>query len=101
MQTENSKEKGGHNEEKFVEVVVVTTSGNFPEEGFKKVPDHQKISVILKEAVKELKIVSTENWVATVDGKEIKVDASYIENGLSGEVTIDYGASEGGGGINE
>ena len=82
-------------------VAVVTTAGSWPKAGFEKEPNHQKVSVFLKKAVQELKIVSTDKWVAKVDNKELDIEKSYLENGLSGEITIDYGPREGGGGSNE
>lgn len=95
MKTEIEKEKS----ENHLEVAVVTTSGSYPDEGFEKTPGHQKVKVILKKAADKLGIVSTTNWVAKVDGREINPELSYEENNLSGKITIDYGPREGGGGI--
>ena len=89
------------NPEDHVFVAVITTSGSWPKEGFEKVTSNQKVSVFLKKAAHELKIVSTEGWIAKVDNKEIQVDNTYFENHLSGEVIIDYGPREGGGGTGE
>lgn len=82
----------------FVEVAVVTTSGSYPVDGYERTPIRQKISVILKKAANNLKITDTENWVATVNDQEVNVDATYHDLGLTGEVEIDYGPREGGGG---
>ncbi len=95
MNTNTEKEK----KENDIEVAVVTTSGSFPEEGFEKVPIHQKVMVLLKKAQDKLGIVSTDKWVAKVGGRVIDPNLSYEENQLSGTITIDYGPSEGGGGI--
>lgn len=92
MNTEKDKN------ENHVQVAVVTTSGSWPAEGFDKTPSHQKVKVVLKKAADHLKIVSTENWVAKVNGREINPDLSFEENLLTGEITIDYGPREGGGG---
>ena len=81
-----------------IEVAVVTTSGTWPEKGFDSVPIHQPIKVELQQAAKELKIADTTGWVATVKGRELNIEQSYIENQLSGQVEIDYGPREGGGG---
>ena len=86
------------NRERFVQVSVVTTSGIYPKEGFEEVPAHQKVRVQLHKAAQHLKIADTTNWVAVVGNREINVEASYEENGLSGRVDIDYGPREGGGG---
>lgn len=88
--------------EKFVEVSISTTAGFFPAEGFNRVPAHQKAEVELEKAKRELKIKDTAGWVATVTGpsgkRVIDPAKTYLENGLSGEVEIDWGPSEGGGG---
>ncbi len=84
--------------EHHVEVRVATTSGTYPSNGFKEVPIEEKVSIILREAAKELKISNTDDWFAKVDGREINPDLSYKENGLSGRITIDYGKRHGGGG---
>lgn len=89
-------------QDQFVEVSISTTAGFYPEEGFERVPTHQKVSVLLKKAQDKLGIKDVAGWVATVtDGsgkRQIDIERSYVENDLSGEVEIDWGPSEGGGG---
>lgn len=85
--------------ENHVLVVVVTTSGIWPTEGYDKTPVHQKVKVILKQAATKLGIVSTENWIAKVGIREINPELTFEQNNLSGTVTIDYGPRESGGGI--
>jgi len=92
---EQSETKPDHH----VEVIVVTTSGLFPPSGSDRLASNQPVKNQLKKAVKELHIVDTTNWVATVGGTQIDPDKSYTENGLSGLVSIDYGPSHGGGGV--
>lgn len=88
--------------EQFVEVSISTTAGFYPMEGFERVPVHQKVSVLLEKAQKELNIKDVAGWIATVtDGsgkRQIDPERSYLDNGLSGKVEIDWGPSEGGGG---
>ncbi len=88
--------------EHFVEVSVSTTAGFYPAEGFKRVPVDQRVEVDLHKAKEELKIKDTTGWVATVtlpSGKrQINIALTYKENGLAGDVEIDWGPSEGGGG---
>jgi hypothetical protein len=81
-----------------IEVVVITTSGTWPEEGFDSVPIHQPIRVQLQQAAKKLKITDTTGWMATVGGRELNIEQNYLENQLDGQVQIDYGPREGGGG---
>lgn len=82
-----------------VSVVVITTSGTWPMEGFETVPDHQKIKNQLEKATRELHLTDTTNWIAKINGQEIDVEKNYIELGLNGEISIDFGPREGGGGF--
>jgi hypothetical protein len=88
--------------EQFVEISISTTAGFYPAEGFERVPVHQKVSVLLGKAQKELNIKDIAGWIATVtDGsgkRQIDATRSYLDNGLSGNVEVDWGPSEGGGG---
>lgn len=85
-------------QEQFVDVAVVTTSGTYPESGFDKTPSHQKVSVQLSKAARELNLASTDGWVARAGGNEIDPTKSYLDNGISGEILIDWGPRQGGGG---
>lgn len=88
--------------EQFVEISISTTAGFYPAEGFERVSVHQKVSVLLEKAQKELKIKDIAGWIATVTGdsgkRQIDPARSYLDNGLSGKLEIDWGPSEGGGG---
>ena len=84
--------------DQFIEVAVSTTSGQFPDEGFKRTPIHQPVKVILDKAARALGLTETDGWVARVDDLEINPGQSYQYNGLSGQITFDWGPSEGGGG---
>lgn len=81
-----------------VDVVVVTTSGRYPATGADRVASHQPVRNELKKAAEALHIVDTAGWIARVAGREIDPDKSYVDNSLTGTVTIDYGPREGGGG---
>ncbi len=94
----SEKQKHDDHGENFVQVAVITTSGSYPAEGYDKAPVNQKVRIFLAEAARELHIADTSNWVARVRSKEINPDQSYEENGLSGEIDIDFGPREGGGG---
>jgi hypothetical protein len=83
---------------KKVEVAVITTAGSYPQTGFEEVPENQKLDVILRKAAHELHIADTSGWVAKINGTAVDTTKSYAELGLRGEVEIDYGRSEGGGG---
>lgn len=81
-----------------INVRVITTSGNYPEHGHAKVPLSDPLQLILTEAAKALEIVNTTRWVVKVDGKEVPASSTYVQLGLHGEVKLDWGVVEGGGG---
>ena len=88
--------------DKVVEVSVATTAGFYPPEGHVPVSIDEKVEVALDKARLVLGIKDTTTWVAQVDGpsgrREVKPEATYEENSLSGKVEIDWGPREGGGG---
>lgn len=92
------EQKGHGQDDKKVGVAIATTSGFYPETGFIQVPANQKVEVELKKAAKALNLTDTSNWVAKVAGRTIDPSQSYAENQLSGEVEVDWGPREGGGG---
>jgi TolA-binding protein len=83
---------------RFVWVAVITASGNWPKEDFEKRTREEKVKLFLEIAARELRILSTNGWIAKVGGHEIDQEKSYEENGLKGEVCIDYGPKHTGGG---
>lgn len=85
-------------QQQHIGVAVITTSGIWPADGYDLVPAHQKVRVQLERAARALRLTDTSNWVAKVGGRELNVDASYLDNGLSSQVGIDFGPREGGGG---
>ncbi len=95
---EKEKDPKEKHEGNFVEVAIVTTSGSYPATGYLTIPIHQKVRVDLEKASKELNIVDTSNWVASVGGNEINIELSYLENHLDGKVDINWGPRAGGGG---
>ena len=88
--------------EKLVEVSISTTAGFYPAEGYVQVPVDEKVEFQLEKAGRELDIKSTSDWVAKVNGpkgmRAIDPMKTYMENELSGQVDIDWGPKEGGGG---
>lgn len=84
--------------DKEINVRVVTTSGNYPDKGHEKVPTSETVQEVLKRAATKLEIADVTNWVAKVKGEVINVSSSYAALGLKGEVKIDFGPDEGGGG---
>lgn len=79
-------------------VTVFTTSGTFPTQGALRVNAGELIASVLARAAVELHITDTTGWVAQVDGVDINPQQTFAQAGLSGEVDIEWGAREGGGG---
>jgi hypothetical protein len=99
--TNITHEEAKHREH-TVEVSISTTAGFFPTEGFNHVPASQTVQIELDKAKRALHIKDTANWIASVAGpsgkRVIDPSKSYVDNGLSDKVEIDWGPSEGGGG---
>lgn len=81
-----------------INVRVITSSGHYPERGHEKVPLTELVKDILARAAASLGIVDTAQWVANVNSAPVDVSKTYDQLDLHGEVKIDYGRSEGGGG---
>ena len=94
MNTENDCKT----DDRFIHAAISTTSGLFPDEGFKRVPINQPVKVLLKKAADALGLTDTKGWVTRVDDREINPSGSYHDNGLKGNITVDWGPAEGGGG---
>jgi hypothetical protein len=81
-----------------INVRVITTSGSYPAHGHEKAPLAEEIAVILARAASALGIVDTSQWVARIDGTDVDPHRTYADLGYHGEVKIDFGRREGGGG---
>lgn len=88
--------------EKTINVRVLTTSGNYPEDGFVKVPVTQPLNEILAVAAEALSIVDTSRWVVRIkergENEEVPPSSTYQQLGLHGQAKLDWGPSEAGGG---
>lgn len=82
----------------FIQVQIMTTSGSYPANVYERVPVHQQVKVELAEAARKLELTDTTGWVLSVVGREIDTEKSWLENGLHGNVQLDWGPREGGGG---
>jgi hypothetical protein len=92
------KSAEGPKEDHFVEVRVVTTSGSYPTAGFDRVNANQKVRQQLDKAAAHLGITNTDGWDAKVGDSLIDPNKSYTDNGLAGQVVINFHKHEGGGG---
>jgi len=79
-------------------VTVVTTAGTFPAEGAKRYPASALISDVLATAARKLRITDTNGWIVTVNGRDIEPTRTFAQAGLSGDVALEWGLREGGGG---
>lgn len=86
-----------HGNEKLL-VTVFTTSGTFPAQGALRVAASEVIADILARAAHKLHLTQTGGWVAQVGGVDIHPQQTFAQAGLSGEVDIEWGEREGGGG---
>lgn len=81
-----------------VAVRVLTTSGSYPTRGHEAVPASEAVIEVLKRAAAALGITNTSEWVAKIMGNEIDPSQTYAALHLNGEVKIDFGKREAGGG---
>ncbi len=80
-------------------VVVVTTAGVYPAEGAARYPASTPIATVLASAKAKLHIPAVPpDWVVSVNGIDLNPNQSFQQAHLSGKVTIEWGAREGGGG---
>jgi hypothetical protein len=86
-----------HGSDKLL-VTVFTTSGTFPAQGALRVDRGELIADVLARAARKLQLTQTEGWVAQVGGVDINPQQTFAQAGLSGEVDIEWGEREGGGG---
>ncbi|MGO4569974.1 hypothetical protein AB4Z52_34325 [Rhizobium sp. 2YAF20] len=81
-----------------VTVAVFTTSGTFPGQGVLRVKTSTAISAILVQAASALHLADTSGWIVTVNGQTINQSQTFEQAGLHGDVELEWGAPEGGGG---
>lgn len=79
-------------------VTVVTTAGIFPAEGAKRYLVSAQIAEVLADAARKLRITGTDTWVVTVGGRDVDPTQTFAQAGLSGEIALEWGPREGGGG---
>ena len=79
-------------------VTVLTTSGIFPAQGALRVDADEVIATVLERASKKLKLTATVGWVVQVSGNDVNPSLTFAQAGLTGEVDLEWGAREGGGG---
>lgn len=81
-----------------INVRVHTTSGNYPAHGHEKVPANEQVQEILNRAASELELVGTTDWIVRIGEKIVPASSTYDQLCEHGEVKLDWGANEGGGG---
>lgn len=80
-------------------IAVITPDGTYPgEDEYRRVPEHEKIAVLLKLAADALKITNTTDWVAKVGDRQLDPAKTFAEEKLSCVVDVEYHKHEGGGG---
>lgn len=92
-------EKQDEKHPNHLEVAVLTTSGRWPATGFEKANANEKVRHVLQQAARHLQLAGTDDWIATVGAQTLVVDESFRANGFTGgELQIDFGPRQGGGG---
>lgn len=81
-----------------VQIQVVTTSGNYPETGYRDYPGAEPLRAVLQQAGAHLKLHNTDQWLAKLDGRELDPARSLAENSITGPVLIMWGQHDSGGG---
>ena len=80
-------------------VVVVMTAGVYPAEGAARYPATTPISAVLADAKAKLHITTVPpDWVVMVNNADVNPNQSFEQAHLSGEVKLEWGPREGGGG---
>ncbi len=75
-----------------VNIAVRTPGRTWPTEGFVLVPVSQVVHEQLTRAVEALGIeADTNGWIASSEGRTVDIQATLMDNGLTGEVIIRYG----------
>jgi hypothetical protein len=81
-----------------IELQVVTTSGNYPSEGFRAFNGHELLHAVLSQAAGHLKLRNTEGWVAKLGDHVLNPQLSLEANGIPRGSQIFCGPVERGGG---
>lgn len=81
-----------------INIQIVTTSGNFPSNGFESFHEQQKLGVALNQAAAKLKLHNTSTWVATLNGRTLSADLSFEDNLIPNGSEIFWGPVAPGGG---
>jgi hypothetical protein len=79
-------------------VTVVTTAGTYPAEGAKRYPTAARIADVLAEAARKLDIRDSATWIVTVAGHDVSPSQTFAQAHLTGNVALEWGPREGGGG---
>ncbi len=75
-----------------VKLAVRTPGRTWPTEGFILVPASEGVHEQLTRAVEALGIeADTTGWEVSSEGRNVDIHATFMENGLAGEVIIRYG----------
>jgi len=81
-----------------IAVQVVTTSGNFPADGFRSFNDREPLHAVLSLAAGQLKLRNTDGWVAKLGDRVLNPQFSLAENGIPSGSQVFWGPQERGGG---
>jgi hypothetical protein len=82
-----------------VEIQVITTSGNYPAgDEYGSYNMHEKLSTVLHQAARELKLQGTDSWQAKDGERVLDPNRTLAENGITSKTQIYWAPVESGGG---
>lgn len=84
-----------------IAVQVITTSGNFPADGFRSFNGHEPLHAVLSQAAGHLKLRNTRGWVAKLGDRELNPQLSLDANRIPSGSQIFWGPVERGGGAKQ
>lgn len=93
-----NKDAKTQKDEQHLSLQIVTTSGNYPDDGFRDFNQHQKLAAILQQAAAHLKLKNTDSWVAKSGERQLDPSKTLAENGLTDRTHIQWAPVERGGG---
>jgi hypothetical protein len=88
----------GHEQKNLIELQVITSSGNFPESGFKQFNIHVHLETVLHEAATHLKLQNTNGWVARLADRQLDPSLTLEANHIPDKSKIFWAPTEPGGG---
>jgi hypothetical protein len=99
MTTQTAGDHDSKTKQQFVNIQVVTGSGNYPSSGFQHYNSHELLSTVLHQAQQRLHLQNTAGWVVKTDNDRVlNPSLTIAENNLHDQSQIFWAPTESGGG---